>query len=68
MKTTSDSREMEAERIRAETRHEETARRAYELWEQAGCRDGGADADWYAAEQQLRGSASLLEISRVASP
>ncbi len=34
--------------------HEDIATLAYMLWEERGSSDGGADQDWFEAEQQLR--------------
>lgn len=34
--------------------HEQIATRAYELWQLRGCADGGHEADWFQAEQELR--------------
>lgn len=35
--------------------HEEIAKLAYALWQQRGCPDASAQADWIEAEQQLLG-------------
>ena len=34
--------------------HEMVARRAYEIWQRHGCRDGTAFHDWMASEAELR--------------
>jgi hypothetical protein len=44
-----------AQSIPEAPRHEDIARRAYELWEARGCPHGCADEDWYRAEQELSG-------------
>ncbi len=36
-------------------RDEQIRRRAYELWEQRGRRDGGHEEDWYDAEKEILG-------------
>jgi hypothetical protein len=33
--------------------HEQTALRAYEIWQARGATHGGHEADWYQAEQEL---------------
>ena len=38
--------------------------RAYQLWTEAGCRDGHAEIHWLAAQREIL-SASLAEIGRV---
>jgi Protein of unknown function (DUF2934) len=44
---------------------EQTIReRAYQLWTEAGCRDGHAEKHWLAAQQELL-SASVGKIGRV---
>lgn len=62
MKAANQKNEHRAEKIRADARHDEIARRAYELWEQSGCPAGSAEADWLAAERQLLGRASLIDL------
>jgi hypothetical protein len=42
---------------RAEAHQGRVAQRAYALYEQRGCRDGGSLEDWLNAEQQLLGLA-----------
>jgi hypothetical protein len=51
-----------SETVRAAARHQEVARRAYELWQQQGCPEGTAEADWLPAERELHGRDSLIEL------
>jgi hypothetical protein len=37
-----------------EPTQQDIANLAYHLWEQAGCRDGCAEEDWYRAERMLK--------------
>lgn len=36
-----------------ESSHEKIARRAYEMWQNAGCPDGAHDEHWFDAEREL---------------
>lgn len=36
--------------------HEECSQLAYSIWQQRGCPEGTAEADWFEAEEQLRNS------------
>ena len=42
----------------AAPRHEDVEVLAYRLWQEAGCRDGCAEEDWYRAEQLLKRAVS----------
>jgi hypothetical protein len=33
--------------------HEQTAVRAYQIWQERGCGHGAHEADWFQAEQEL---------------
>jgi len=37
----------------------DVARLAHELWQEGGCREGCAEADWYQAEQLIRDRTAL---------
>ncbi|HVW07185.1 MAG TPA: DUF2934 domain-containing protein [Bryobacteraceae bacterium] len=45
--------------------HEEIARRAYQLWEQRGGKDGSSDEDWFQAVKELREQAIASKSARV---
>jgi hypothetical protein len=42
--------------------HEDIAALAYELWEECGGGDGGAEEDWFEAERQLRAPQPPLTV------
>ncbi len=52
--------------VRQKTTREEIEKRAYELFEERGCRDGHALEDWIDAERELAKPESI-EPSKIAS-
>jgi hypothetical protein len=49
------------------SREEKTRRRAYELWERAGC-SGNAEEFWFRAEVELRRGSSSVDLALSAAP
>lgn len=52
--------------VQQKATREEIEKRAYQLFEERGCRDGHALEDWIAAERELANPESI-ELSKTAS-